>query len=634
MSTPLEILKKYWGYEAFRPLQEDIIKSILAGQDTLALLPTGGGKSICYQVPGLIMEGVSVIITPLIALMRDQVAQLKSRNIPAVAIHSGLSRKDIDRELDNCVYGNYKFLYLSPERLQTDLAKERLSAMKISQLVVDEAHCISQWGFDFRPSYLNISDAREYLTEVPIMALTATATDEVKKDIVENLDLKDVQVFVKSFKRDNISFFVFEDENRKDKLLYLSRRIPGTKIIYVRNRRKTREVSMMLQKEGFNATYYHAGLDVKNRMKVEKEFMDGKKEVIVSTNAFGMGIDKSDVRAVFHLDLPSGLEEYYQEAGRAGRDGKESYAILFCREKERRNLMKSVEASFPAIQTIRRVYKALCIYYDIIPGGGIGESYDFDINSFSSRFGFSVLEVFHSLKQIEAASWIHLSDAVYHPPKVMVLVDNMELYDYQLKTPALDPFIKTLLRSYEGLFSVSVSINLKSLARKTNADVGVIEKALRRLARDKIIHYQPPSDQPRVTFLQPRATSRDFDIDQKRYQSLKQRAVRRMKAMIYYTRTEDCRMNNMLAYFDEKAEKKCGKCDICRGLLETEPSHKETLHLKAHFLKVLDFDPQPFDYVLETVSFIKRKKAIKVLEYLEAEGWLAVEGENIRLLRR
>ena len=634
MSTPLEILKKYWGYGAFRPLQEDIIKSILAGQDTLALLPTGGGKSICYQVPGLIMEGVSVIITPLIALMRDQVAQLKSRNIPAVAIHSGLSRKDIDRELDNCVYGNYKFLYLSPERLQTDLAKERLSAMKISQLVVDEAHCISQWGFDFRPSYLNISDAREYLTEVPIMALTATATDEVKKDIVENLDLKDVQVFVKSFKRDNISFFVFEDENRKDKLLYLSRRIPGTKIIYVRNRRKTREVSMMLQKEGFNATYYHAGLDVKNRMKVEKEFMDGKKEVIVSTNAFGMGIDKSDVRAVFHLDLPSGLEEYYQEAGRAGRDGKESYAILFCREKERRNLMKSVEASFPAIQTIRRVYKALCIYYDIIPGGGIGESYDFDINSFSSRFGFSVLEVFHSLKQIEAASWIHLSDAVYHPPKVMVLVDNMELYDYQLKTPALDPFIKTLLRSYEGLFSVSVSINLKSLARKTNADVGVIEKALRRLARDKIIHYQPPSDQPRVTFLQPRATSRDFDIDQKRYQSLKQRAVRRMKAMIYYTRTEDCRMNNMLAYFDEKAEKKCGKCDICRGLLETEPSHKETLHLKAHFLKVLDFDPQPFDYVLETVSFIKRKKAIKVLEYLEAEGWLVVEGENVRLLRR
>ena len=634
MSTPLEILKKYWGYGAFRPLQEDIIKSILAGQDTLALLPTGGGKSICYQVPGLIMEGVSVIITPLIALMRDQVAQLKSRNIPAVAIHSGLSRKDIDRELDNCVYGNYKFLYLSPERLQTDLAKERLSAMKISQLVVDEAHCISQWGFDFRPSYLNISVAREYLTEVPIMALTATATDEVKKDIVEHLDLKDVQVFVKSFKRDNISFFVFEDENRKDKLLYLSRRIPGTKIIYVRNRRKTREVSMMLQKEGFNATYYHAGLDVKNRMKVEKEFMDGKKEVIVSTNAFGMGIDKSDVRAVFHLDLPSGLEEYYQEAGRAGRDGKESYAILFCREKERRNLMKSVEASFPAIQTIRRVYKALCIYYDIIPGGGIGESYDFDINSFSSRFGFSVLEVFHSLKQIEAASWIHLSDAVYHPPKVMVLVDNMELYDYQLKTPALDPFIKTLLRSYEGLFSVSVSINLKSLARKTNADVGVIEKALRRLARDKIIHYQPPSDQPRVTFLQPRATSRDFDIDQKRYQSLKQRAVRRMKAMIYYTRTEDCRMNNMLAYFDEKAEKKCGKCDICRGLLETEPSHKETLHLKAHFLKVLDFDPQPFDYVLETVSFIKRKKAIKVLEYLEAEGWLAVEGENVRLLRR
>ncbi len=634
MSTPLEILKKYWGYGAFRPLQEDIIKSILAGQDTLALLPTGGGKSICYQVPGLIMEGVSVIITPLIALMRDQVAQLKSRNIPAVAIHSGLSRKDIDRELDNCVYGNYKFLYLSPERLQTDLAKERLSAMKISQLVVDEAHCISQWGFDFRPSYLNISDAREYMTEVPIMALTATATDEVKKDIVEHLELKDVQVFVKSFKRDNISFFVFEDENRKDKLLYLSRRIPGTKIIYVRNRRKTREVSMMLQKEGFNATYYHAGLDVKSRMKVEKEFMDGKKEVIVSTNAFGMGIDKSDVRAVFHLDLPSGLEEYYQEAGRAGRDGKESYAILFCREKERKNLMKSVEASFPPIQTIRRVYKALCIFYDIIPGGGIGESYDFDINSFSSRFGFSVLEVFHSLKQIEAASWIHLSDAVYHPPKVMVLVDNMELYDYQLKTPALDPFIKTLLRSYEGLFSVSVSINLKSLARKTNADVGVIEKALRRLARDKIIHYQPPSDQPRVTFLQPRATSRDFDIDQKRYQSLKQRAVRRMKAMIYYTRTEDCRMNNMLAYFDEKAEKKCGKCDICRGLLETEPSHKETLHLKAHFLKVLDFDPQPFDYVLETVSFIKRKKAIKVLEYLEAEGWLVVEGENVRLLRR
>ncbi len=631
METPLDVLKKYWGYDAFRPLQEEIIESVLAGNDTLALLPTGGGKSICYQVPGLIMEGITLVVTPLIALMRDQVQQLKSRKIRAVAIHSGMNRRDIDRELNNCVNGHYRFLYLSPERLHTDLAITRIRDMKVSQLVVDEAHCISQWGFDFRPSYLQIADIREHIPESPVMALTATATQQVRNDIIDVLRMEETRIFLKSFKRENISFFVLDEEDRLNRLIYFVKKIPDTKIVYVRNRRKTREVNLKLQKAGIQSAFYHAGLDVKTRRQVEEDFMEGKKKVIVSTNAFGMGIDKSDVRAVFHLDLPSGLEEYYQEAGRAGRDGKESFAILFCREKERENLASNVERTFPKLDVIKRVYKALCIFFNIIPGGGAGESYGFDINAFAHRFGISLLEVFHSLKQIETAGWIHLSDAVYHPPRLMVRVDSTELYDYQLKNPSLDPLIKAILRSYEGLFSVHVPIRLPTIASKLNTSNEKVEKAIRLLHSHKIFSYQPASEHPKITFMQPRAQGHHFKIDEENYRFLKERAYARLDGMLRYSKTNGCRIHTILEYFDEKPEEACGKCDNCRGLHSTDFSNSEFIELRDRFLKGLQKKPLGMESLLSSVSYVMRKKGIEVLKIMEAEGLVDYENGVLKL---
>lgn len=631
MMQPVEVLQKYWGYPAFRPLQEDIIQSILEGNDTLALLPTGGGKSICYQVPGLIQSGLTIVVTPLIALMRDQVRQLKDRKIPAIAIHSGLHFKDIDRELNNCVYGNYKFLYLSPERLQTEILRARLPDMKVSQLIVDEAHCISQWGFDFRPSYLRIAEVRELLPGVPCMALTATATRQVRGDITVSLKMENYKTFVKTFKRDNISFFVIDEENKLGRLLFFLKKIKGTKIIYVRNRRKTRELSLKLEQSGFSSTYYHAGLDSKQRAKVEAAFIRSEKEIIVSTNAFGMGIDKADVRAVFHLDLPTGPEEYYQEAGRAGRDGRESYAILFCRQKEKDQLLSSTQAGFPSKDTIKRVYKALCIFFDVIPGGGMGESFDFNISEFTSRFNFSAVDVFNSLKIIERSGYIHLSDGLHHPAKVMIEVNNETLYDYQLKNPALDPLIKAMLRAYEGLFSIFVAINLNQIAKQLKTSVSKIHKALLHLEKEKIVTYIPASDLPRITFTQPRAGRWDFKIDSDTYDFLKKRTFARVRGMIAYTEEEECRMLSILHYFDEKGGEKCGKCDLCRGMHIEEVTESERIQLKAHLLKQLSNGKQTLEHLLDSVSIVKRKKTLNVLKYLEAEQWIEYGDRYFRL---
>lgn len=633
MNTPRDVLRKYWGYPEFRSLQEDIIQSSLEGKDTLALLPTGGGKSICYQVPGLIMEGITIVVTPLIALMRDQVRQLKDRKIPSIAIHSGLQRKDIDRELDNCIYGNYKFLYLSPERLQTNIARARIEQMNVNQIVVDEAHCISQWGYDFRPSYLELAKVREWLPNVPCMALTATATKQVRKDILEVLQMENPEVFLKSFKRNNISFFVIDEERRYDRLKYFLRRIKGTKIIYVRNRRKTREFSHRLQREGFKSGYYHAGLEPKTRQKVESDFLKGEVDIIVSTNAFGMGIDKSDVRAVFHLDLPTGPEEYYQEAGRAGRDGKESYAILFCREKEMENLISSTTQRFPPLETIRRVYKGLCIYYGIIPGGGLGESFDFDLKDFSNRFKFSLQEVFNSLKAIEQAGWIHMSDSIHQPPKVMIEVDNEELYDYQLKNPKMDLVIKSLLRSHEGLFSVFVPVNLFRIAKGLNTTLEKLDKALKTMQKEKILSYVPASDQPKITFTMERAAGKEFGIDEKFYDFLKKRTFARVKGMIKYVQNPVCRMLTLLNYFDENADEKCGKCDICRGMHIESPSQTDYVKIKSHLLKVVNRKGKSLDDILDTVSIIKRKRALSVMNKLEAEGWISLEDQMVKLVK-
>ncbi|TVR88429.1 MAG: RecQ family ATP-dependent DNA helicase [Saprospirales bacterium] len=627
----VEVLRKYWGYPGFRPLQQDIIDSILEGNDTIALLPTGGGKSICYQVPGLMMDGLTMVITPLIALMRDQVRQLKDRNIPAIAIHSGLRSRDIDRELANCAAGMYKFLYCSPERLHTDMMEARIGNLNLSQLVVDEAHCISQWGYDFRPSYLEIAHARELVPGVPCMALTATATQQVRKDIATHLQLKNPRLFVKTFKRDNIGFFVVDEENRFERLLYFLRRIKGTKIIYVRNRRKTREISEKIARIGFSSTWYHAGLEAGERARVEDQFIKGEREIIVSTNAFGMGIDKSDVRAVFHMDLPTGPEEYYQEAGRAGRDGKESYAILFCRDREKRDLVSSAEAEFPPPSAIKRIYKALCVYFNVIPGGGAGETFDFDLQEFTERFHLQSRQVYSALKLIEKSGFILLSEAVYHPPRVGFVVNNETLYDYQLKHPKMDALSKVLLRMYEGMFSISVPVHLKKIAKRLKTEPSEVHKALVTMEKDGIISYTPASDKPRVTFLEPRISSRHFNIDREQYDFLKKRTFDRVQGMLSYVEETSCRMQNLLGYFDEKSAEKCGKCDLCYGAHQTEPSSANAKKLKAHFEKLLSKKDMSLEDLLASVGFVWRKRAISLLKYMEAEGMVEWRNEKFSL---
>ena len=412
-ASPNDILKQYWGFDSFRPLQEDIIQSVLDGKDTLALLPTGGGKSICFQVPALVKEGICIVISPLIALMKDQVYNLQKRGIAAVAIFSGMHYKDIDRILDNCIYGNTKLLYLSPERLTSDLVRERIKKMKVSLIAVDEAHCISQWGYDFRPPYLQIAEIREYLPKVPIMALTATATPEVVKDIQEKLEFKRGEVFQQSFLRENLAYVVLEEEGKMEKLFKVLTGVRGSGLVYVRNRRKTKEIAMFLKKYRITADYYHAGLTNEERSQKQEAWINDKIRIIVATNAFGMGIDKPDVRVVVHMDLPDSLEAYFQEAGRAGRDGQKSYAVLLYNQGDKLDLERRFELSFPPLKEVRLTYQALGSYLQLAVGSGEGESYDFDLVEFSRVYGFSTVKTFNCLKVLERAGWIALSESIY-----------------------------------------------------------------------------------------------------------------------------------------------------------------------------------------------------------------------------
>ena len=465
MAKAVDILKQYWGYDSFRPLQDEIIESVLDGKDTLALMPTGGGKSICFQVPALCREGVCIVISPLIALMKDQVFQLQKRNIPAAAIYSGMRYKDIDRLLDNAVYGNIKLLYLSPERLVTELARERIKKMNVNLLAVDEAHCISQWGYDFRPPYLQIAEIREFIPDTPILAVTATATKEVVEDIQQKLEFKDGAVFQKSFERKNLAYVVLSEENKPQKALDILQKVKGSAVVYSRNRRGTKEVANYLRKNGINADFYHAGLSTALRTKKQEDWIQGKLKVMVSTNAFGMGIDKADVRSVVHMDLPDSLEAYFQEAGRAGRDGKKSFAVLLYNEADKKNLLWSYENSFPEIEEVKRVYAALGSYLQLAIGSGLGGSFDFEIERFVKNFRFDLLKTYSCLKILEQSGYIVLSDAVFIPSTIKIRVNKEVLYDYQLKNRSLDIIIKTILRTYHGALSHHTKIDESQLAR-------------------------------------------------------------------------------------------------------------------------------------------------------------------------
>ncbi|MFZ1805674.1 MAG: ATP-dependent DNA helicase RecQ [Cyclobacteriaceae bacterium] len=565
METPEHILKQYWGYDQFRPPQRDIVKNVLEGKDTVALLPTGGGKSICFQVPALISEGVCLVITPLIALMEDQVSQLKRRGIAAIAIHSGMSRSEIDVALDNCSYGKIKFLYLSPERIQTEMFQARIQKILVNLIAVDEAHCISQWGYDFRPSYLLLSDLREMKPEVPIIALTATATKKVREDIVEKLGLKEPCVYTKSFARENLSFVVRQTESKEKLLLQVILKVNGSAIVYVRSRRAAEKLSSWLIKSGISATFYHAGLTYQQRNDHQKKWIDGSARVVVATNAFGMGIDKANVRTVIHMDLPETLEAYYQEAGRAGRDGDKSYAVVIHHPIDVKSLREKVEQSQPEQAVLKKTYQALSNYLQLAEGSAMGESFDFDLATFSNRYELKPITTYAALKKLEEQGLLQLSESFYRPSKVHFLVEKKKLYEFQVSNDHFDQLIKGLLRLYGGeLFSVYVNISESQLSRAVGWNIPEVKIGLDQLHKMQLLDYESASEVPQVTFLVPRQDADRLQLDVARLNERRDLALTKMETMVeYIEQSHRCRTQFIQSYFDEETFATCGVCDVC-----------------------------------------------------------------------
>ena len=561
----LEILIQYWGYDNFRPLQTEIIKSVLDGRDTLALMPTGGGKSICFQVPAMMSEGICIVVSPLIALMQDQVQHLKNRNIKAVGIFSGMHKNQIDVALDNCIYGDTKFLYVSPERLQTKLFIERVKQMKINLLAIDEAHCISQWGYDFRPQYSKIAEFRKLIPSVPLIALTATATQEVKIDILEQLEMANPQLFQQSFARANLSYSAFKEDDKERRLMKILQNVQGSAVVYVRNRRRTQEVSDMLNKYNIPSTFYHAGLNPTERTKRQENWIKSRIRAIVATNAFGMGIDKPDVRTVIHLDLPETLEAYYQEAGRAGRDGEKAYAVVLYNQPDVDGLEKNVLQSYPPIELIRRVYQCLGNLFQLAVGSGEFNSFDFDLIEFQRRFDLPPTDTYFALKILENQGFIQLSEGFKNTSKLMLKVDNRQLYDFQLRNPRYDSFIKLLLRIYGGdLFGTFLNISEPNIAKAFSIPVKEVETWLLNLEKIDILIYDKQKDKPQLTFLTPRFDIRELPLQESEIKKRKDRNIHKAKSVRHYAEQPNrCRTQLLLEYFNEITDAECGICDNC-----------------------------------------------------------------------
>ncbi|MEP7264204.1 MAG: ATP-dependent DNA helicase RecQ [Bacteroidota bacterium] len=616
-STPHDFLKLHWGYSAFRPMQEDIINAVLEKKDTLALLPTGGGKSICYQVPALVMPGICIVVSPLIALMKDQVGNLNARGIKAISLVSGMTKREIDIALDNCIYGDYKFLYISPERLAAELFIERLKLMPVNLLAIDEAHCISQWGHDFRPPYRQIAKIKEHIPGVPVLALTATATEEVRDDICVQLEMKNPCRFTASFARSNLSYAVLHDDNKFQRMLKVFKGVSGCGIVYVRNRRRTQEISDWLVKNNISSTFYHAGLPRELRNKRQDEWMQNKVRVIVATNAFGMGIDKPDVRIVIHADLPDNLESYYQEAGRVGRDGKHSFAVALYTEADVSDLINRAQNAVPEKSEIIRIYKALSNYLQIALHSGYGETYDFDIAAFTNNYQLSPASALQCLKMLELTEYISLSDSFYMPSRLHFEIGNMDLYKFQVEQVRYDHLIKTLLRTYEGLFDRFADINENDLALKAGLPKVELIQQLKQLEHLNVISYQPSSDQPRISFLQPRLPDDELVFPASLLTNRKKRILESAQKMKrYITDHFHCRSVMLLEYFNETADQRCGTCDYCRQLNKLELNDLEFKMAEETIRQHLEDKAVSLHDLAALSAPVKEENLAKVIQFM------------------
>lgn len=624
------ILKKYWGYDEFRPMQQEIISSALAGKDTLALMPTGGGKSVCFQVPAMAREGICLVVSPLIALMKDQVQNLGSKGIKALAVYSGMTYSQIDAALDNAIYGDYKFLYVSPERLHTGIFRERVKKMDINFLVVDEAHCISQWGYDFRPAYLEISKIKELINDVPVIALTATATKSVAEDIMRILNFSEPNVISSGFERKNLSYVVRNVDDKFGNMLKICNGVPGTGIVYVRERKRCEEISSFLRQNGITADFYHAGLSKELRNAKQDSWIKGETRVIVATNAFGMGIDKPDVRFVIHYDMPDSLEAYFQEAGRGGRDGKRSYATMLWNSTDISRLRQIHTISFPDIQYIKEIYQKVFIYLNIPYEEGKESVNKFNLVEFSKKYSLNSVSAYYAIKYLEQEGYWELTDEFDNPSRIMFAVGRDELYKVQIDNPALDSFIKSILRIYTALFSRLTPIDEEYIARVTMDSPAGVKEKLKQLSGLRIIKYIPKVRTPLIIMNYERLVESNLYISQKRYRERKDLYQKRIESIISYVKEDSvCRSRMLIDYFGQEVKDECGICDVCIRNRNNSNSSSRQLAVRKHILELLGKNGRMKIGQIETIAADEYKFYLQILREMIDNGEVSANGEYI-----